>query len=119
MNESKKCLECGREVIGRSDKKFCSDSCRSAYNNKTISSDKQIRKVNRKLKKNHSILSSLNIDGKTKIHKERLLKEGLDFEFFTNVYQTKEHKEYRFCYDQGYLPLGNDFYLLVKRELDK
>jgi len=30
----KKCLECNDEFIGRADKKFCSDNCRSAYNNK-------------------------------------------------------------------------------------
>ena len=118
MNESKTCLECGREVFGRSDKKFCSDSCRSAYNNKVLSSDQHIRKINRKLKRNHSILASFNIEGKTKVHKENLMKEGFDFDFLTNVYVTKDQKEYRFCYDQGYLLLGNDFYLLVKRELE-
>lgn len=28
-----KCLQCGREFVGRTDKKFCSNVCRSAYNN--------------------------------------------------------------------------------------
>lgn len=112
----KNCLECGKELFGRSDKKFCSDACRSAYNNKSIGSDKFIRKINRRLKRNHSILENINTDGKTKTHKDRLAKEGFDFDFFTSTYVTKDGKEYRFCYDQGYLALGNDFFLLVRRE---
>lgn len=115
--EEKQCLECGRELFGRADKKFCSDACRSAYNNKASgNSDKYIRKVNRKLKRNRSILELLNPEGKTKTHKERLLREGFDFDYFTNTYITKDQKEYRFCYDQGYLMLGNDFILLVRRD---
>ena len=30
----KKCLECKDPIIGRADKKFCSDQCRNTYNNK-------------------------------------------------------------------------------------
>lgn len=33
-NEEKVCLECGEKIKGRADKKFCSDQCRVAYNNK-------------------------------------------------------------------------------------
>jgi predicted nucleic acid-binding Zn ribbon protein len=29
----RKCPACGRDVIGRSDKRFCSDECRIFYNN--------------------------------------------------------------------------------------
>ena len=115
--ETKVCTECGRELFGRSDKKFCSDACRSAYNNKALAGgDKYMRTVNRRLKKNHSILVQLNPDGKTTTHREKLLKAGFDFDYCTNTYTTKDQKEYRFCYDQGYLHLGNDFILLVKRE---
>ena len=118
MNEEKKvCQECGRELFGRADKRFCSDSCRSAFNNKASGvSDKLIRKINRKLKRNRTVLESLNPEGKTTTHRDRLLKEGFDFDYVTHTYMTKEQKEYRFCYDQGYLMLGNDFVLLVRRE---
>lgn len=34
MEVQKKCLECERPVFARVDKKFCSDGCRNAYNNK-------------------------------------------------------------------------------------
>ena len=32
---SKVCPECGEKIIGRVDKKFCSDYCRNAFNNKS------------------------------------------------------------------------------------
>lgn len=118
MNHSRLCLECGRELFGRTDKKFCTDSCRSAYNNKTLPGvNNYHRKINRILKRNRNILESLNPDGKIKMHQEKLLKEGFDFDFFTNVYITKEQREYRFCYEQGYLVLDDGYVLLVKREV--
>jgi predicted nucleic acid-binding Zn ribbon protein len=36
MMETKKryCLNCGKEVLGRAGKMFCSDICRNTFNNK-------------------------------------------------------------------------------------
>lgn len=119
MNEERKCLECGRPVFGRVDKKFCSDGCRNAYNNKTKAvSTNYIRNVNNILSKNRRILLELNPEGKTKKHRDQLLRKGFNFDYFTNVYRTKEGSEYRFCYEQGYLMLDNDFILLVERRED-
>jgi predicted nucleic acid-binding Zn ribbon protein len=30
----KNCLECTEKIVGREDKKFCSDGCRNAYTTK-------------------------------------------------------------------------------------
>ncbi len=120
MNEAPKCIECGRELFGRSDKKYCSDACRSAYNNKSVKSNTSfIRRINRRLVKNRSIIEKLNPEGKTKSHKDQLLKAGFDFNYHTHTYTTKEQKTYYFCYDQGYLMLGNDFILLVRRDSEE
>jgi len=32
----RKCLHCNHIIRGRADKKFCDDSCRSAYNNHKV-----------------------------------------------------------------------------------
>jgi hypothetical protein len=113
----RKCLECGDLVHGRTDKKFCSDACRNSYNNKlkSITECQVVRKINGILKKNRNVLLDLNPDGKTRIHKNRLMKRGFDFGFMTHMYTTKAGTVYYFCYDQGYLPLENDFYMLVSR----
>jgi hypothetical protein len=103
---------------GRSDKKFCSDACRNTYNNKKKSGagSSFVRRINGILQRNRNIMSEMNPDGKTKVHKARLIKKGFDFGFITNIYTTKAGTVYYFCYDQGYLPLDNEFYMLVSRK---
>lgn len=116
-DSNKKCLWCGAPVIGRVDKKFCSDQCRSSYNNNLNSHDlSYIRKINTILKRNRSILCTLNPNGKTKVNVGKLRANGFDFRYFTNEYHTQHGTRYLFCYDQGYLPLDNDVYLLVQRK---
>jgi hypothetical protein len=114
---TKSCLECGEKIVGREDKKFCSDGCRNAYNNKiNKDSTNYMRNINNKLRKNYRILSSLNTEGKSKTTKSKLLSKGFDFDFFTNILNTGTGNTYYFVYDQGYRFLENDYYMLVKRE---
>lgn len=115
---NKTCLECSDKIVGREDKKFCSDGCRNSYNNK-INKDSTnfMRNVNNKLRKNYRILSALNVDGKSKTTRAKMLSKGFDFEFFTNILNTKTGNTYYFVYDQGYLALENDYYMLVKKDI--
>jgi predicted nucleic acid-binding Zn ribbon protein len=111
------CPECGEKIIGRSDKKFCSDACRNAYNNALNKDSKNlVRNINNRLRKNYRILETLNTKDKTKVKKNTLLKHGFSFQYFTSEYVTKAGTIYKYVYDQGYLALDNDWYLLVKRE---
>lgn len=114
----KACLECSEKIVGREDKKFCSDSCRNAYNNK-INKDSTnfMRNVNNKLRKNYRILSELNTEGKSKATRDKMINKGFDFDFFTNILQTKTGNTYYFLYDQGYRALDNDYFMLVKKEI--
>ena len=113
-----KCLECGDEFKGRTDKKFCSPQCRSSYNNK-LNSDATnfVRNINNILRKNRRILAELNPKGKSKVHRDQLLERGFKFSYFTNQYHTQSGNEYHFCYDQGYLALADDYYSLVVRQV--
>lgn len=113
----KKCLECESPLVGRVDKKFCSDYCRNSYNNKINTNNKNlIRNINNRLRRNNKLLSDLNPTGKTKISRARLLDVNFDFNYITSTYTTKTGNTYYYVYDQGYLPLENDYYLLVKNE---
>jgi hypothetical protein len=110
------CKECGDKFNGRADAKFCSGYCRSAHNNKEHqNANTYVRKVNGILRKNRKILSTLNPDGKKKVRAADLDKEGFDFNYFTNIYTTKSGKVYHFCYDQGYISTGNDWFVLVTK----
>ncbi len=112
------CIECGEKINGRADKKFCSDYCRNAYNNRLNRDSKNLmRNVHNRLRKNYRILEKLNPNGKTTVHKDSLLRMGFDFIYFTSIYETQKGAIYHFVYDQGYLSIGQgDKYVLVKRE---
>lgn len=114
----KTCLECSEKIVGREDKKFCSDSCRNSYNNK-INKDSTnfMRNVNNKLRKNYRILVELNTEGKSKATRDKMINKGFDFDFFTNILHTKTGNTYYFLYDQGYRSLDNDYFMLVKKEI--
>jgi len=115
--ELRQCLECGNPVKGRIDKKFCGDYCRNSYNNKINKDSKNlIRNINNRLRKNYKILSDLNLLGKTKVPRTRLYDKGFDFQLFTSMYKTKTGNTYFYIYDQGYLSLENEMYLLIRRD---
>jgi hypothetical protein len=64
QKEAKLCLFCEKPLKGRSDKKFCDDYCRAAYNNDLKSAaNNNIRNVNNALGKNRRILESLLPEG--------------------------------------------------------
>lgn len=115
----KNCLECGKPVKGRLDKKFCDDYCRNAYNNKQNSDHTNyMRKVNGHLRKNRKILEMLIPDGEGmgKQPRQRLAQEGFEFRFHTHQYTNKKGNVYHFCYEYGYLPIEGDWVLIVKRK---
>ncbi len=110
------CLECKTPIKGRADKKFCNDNCRNEHNNKVNKDSKNlIRNTNNRLRKNWRILEKLNPESKTKTTRSKLIEMGFDFNYFTSTYTTKIGTIYFFVYNQGYLPLENNYYALVKR----
>ena len=113
----KLCPECGDKIIGRADKKFCCDACRNTHNNALNKDSKNlVRNINNRLRKNWRILESINPQQKTKTSRDKLIAAGFDFNYFTSIYTTKSGTVYYFVYDQGYLPLENQYYAVVKRE---
>lgn len=116
MSASRECPECGKKVMGRIDKRFCTDYCRNAWNNKLNKDSKNlVRNINNRLRKNYRILQELNPKEKSKTTRTKLIALGFDFNFITSIYTTKTGTIYYFVYDQGYLPLENEYYALVKR----
>lgn len=115
--EERICQECSQRLSGRRDQKFCSDYCRNTYNNRlNEDSTKYIRRINNILRKNRRILSGLNPDGKKTVDGITLAEEGFNFHYYTNVYTTKTGSTYFFCYEQGYLKMENDKYMLVLKQ---
>jgi hypothetical protein len=119
--ETRNCLTCNKPLRGRIDKKFCDDHCRNSYNNELKAiTHSQVRNINNALNKNRRILEGFLPDKEEigKVHKDKLLQKGFLFKYVTHLYTNKKGSVYYFCYDLGYLPLENDWYLIVKRKED-
>lgn len=99
----KYCQECKIKLIGRADKKFCSDNCRNHHHNAIYKQrDEFLKIINRKLKKNAVILERLMKHGIKSIRKELLQSEGFDFRFFTHQLTSPDGEEVKCCYSYGY-----------------
>ncbi|HLT88810.1 MAG TPA: hypothetical protein VKZ57_14575 [Sphingobacterium sp.] len=116
--EKRMCLACGEPVVGRSDKRFCHDACRNAYNNKRNSLPNSfVRKINDILKRNRQVLGKvLGKEKMQKVSREKLLSKGFDFDFFTNQFSNTKGQIYFFVYEYGYLPLDEEVFLVVRQK---
>ncbi len=115
------CQACGNPLRGRVDKKFCNDYCRNHFNNEQKTKNGYhpcIRNINNALLKNRRILASVLTDRveTARTNRDKLLRLGFHFGYQTHVYTTKTGRSYYYCYDYGYLPLGDDWYLIVKKK---
>ena len=114
--ESKKCKECDEAMRpGRSDKQFCSDQCRSAYNNRRNSdATNEMRCINNLLRKNRRILANFILRGMVRLNREQLIQEGFCFKYFTHLSRSSSGEVYNFCYELGYFEIGENEVLVVR-----
>lgn len=118
LPREKKCEDCGTPIVGRTDKRFCSDQCRNNYNNRLNSdSNSRMRSTNNVLRRNRRILLTLNTNGRTVIRKGQLLAMGFDFNHVTSLSATRRGAPCYYCYEQGYLPMKKGYFrLVIKKE---
>jgi len=105
------CENCGKALFGRTDKRFCNDSCRNEFNRKKraaqhIEEYENLPEILKIIKKNHEILKLYkleNTDPGTIISVDRaeLLGKGYHFKFFTSLQHDKHGKLWKFCFDYG------------------
>lgn len=117
----KKCPVCSSRFTGRSDKKFCCDQCRNAFNNKANSIIlKEIRKTNKILRSNREILLKYNAKGKENVSLFSLISEGFILTYFTNIHKNEDGEDVFFCYDVGYQLSDNEFVkVFTKTQFEK
>ncbi|WP_420318762.1 hypothetical protein [Ekhidna sp.] len=106
MFQAHTCLSCKEPIQGRADKKFCSDQCRSTYNNQNKKPHEEaIKKLNAQLRKNRTILKTLCPTGKATVRREVLAELGFSFRHFTSAYGASS-KLYYLCYDYAFMPIN-------------
>jgi predicted nucleic acid-binding Zn ribbon protein len=99
----KLCPECSFEIIGRKDKRFCSDQCRNTFNNRlNKDANKHIRRINLILRKNRRILNAIMNEGHPEIQRKALLDKGFDFNYYTHIRINNSGMACHYCYDIGY-----------------
>ncbi|MBX9850892.1 MAG: hypothetical protein K2X86_03955 [Cytophagaceae bacterium] len=112
------CPVCHGAVIGRSDKIYCSEQCRSITKyEKKITSQSFFVTVDKQLKTNRKLLKKYNLSGYTTLRKDVLLEKGFDPHFFTHYWKNQKGQIYLFCYDYGFLEIikeNTKKYLLVE-----
>ncbi len=105
MRLQKACLYCKKELIGRTDKKFCDPQCKSAYQYQQ-SKEQPARfynKVDNQLKLNRKILKEYNKGGKVTVRAEILKEKGFNANFFTHYWKNNKGDVYLFAYEYGFL----------------
>jgi hypothetical protein len=63
--------------------------------------------------RNRRILQALNPTGKIRVSGDQLAGAGFDFRYFTSQYTTRDGAVYHYCFEQGYLKMDKNYYLLV------
>jgi len=110
------CLQCGKPLKGRSDKRYCDDACRNAFFNELKKADhEKMSEVERALKKNRKILKEM-LNGKRvkNVTDVELLQKGFQFKYHTHHFTTRNGDTYTYCFDYGYIPREPDTYTIVK-----
>jgi len=103
--KARTCVRCGDTIEGRLDKKFCSESCKSAYHYElSLQNEESLFKIiDRQLKRNRRILKEYNRAGKATVRKQVLIDEGFDPKYFTHYWKAKNGNVYLFCYEYGFM----------------
>lgn len=114
----KSCLFCEQPLQGRTDKKFCDDHCRSAFNNRTNGElNRKMRFVNQVLRRNRKILQAFlgEKNGlKEQVRREKIQELGFVFNFHTHTQRLDDGDTCFCCYEYGYIPIGGNELKLIK-----
>jgi hypothetical protein len=116
LHDEARCFYCKKPIHGgRTDRKYCNDTCRNAANRErrkaeaVISGDDIREQVFKILKKNHALMLKFNKTqdyGKI-VDREKIYREGFNFAFFTSAETTDAHILRRFCFEQYWEDLDN------------
>jgi hypothetical protein len=97
----KKCITCSGKLLGRSDKKYCSDNCRYDHHNqkKRLERTQLTKSVNDSIWHNRKILYQLTCRGITKLKRKELEFLGFNFNTLTG-FKIRDRNDYdAYCYE--------------------
>ncbi|MCR8560462.1 hypothetical protein KXD93_22600 [Mucilaginibacter sp. BJC16-A38] len=107
------CHYCNRELFGgRSDKRFCSDICRNAFNRERRKDEARLfgedvrEQILKTIKKNYALLLKFNPMGESFriVDRQAIYLKGFNFRYFTSCKKVDNDLIY-FCFDYGWRDL--------------
>ena len=107
MRLQHECLYCKKELVGRTDKKYCNLHCKSAYQYQKAKDQPErfYNKVDNQLKLNRKLLKKYNKGGKVTVRASVLNEKGFDANFFTHFWKNQKSDVYLFVYEYGFLKI--------------
>ena len=116
--KSRVCVNCRRAIRGRSDKKFCSDACRNAINNRLNSTaNNYMRSVDTWIRRNRRIMQELLGTRKVGVVTTSTLSgRGFVFDVCTHTLNTA-NRNVNFCYEYGYRRLDDTRVKLMRKTI--
>ena len=115
-----KCILCEANVIGRSDKKFCSIKCKSNYHRKLSSQTSfATSRIDKILHRNRSILFEIMGENKFQIQIDKILldRKKFNFTYVTGYYINSRNKTYNYVYDFSWMLFGSKTIQIYRRKL--
>ena len=105
-----RCLDCNSPLKGRMDKKFCNDVCRVRNHRRISDRANTVKRVEKVLIRNRSLLVSLKHRSEIKMTEEGrfvwLRRNGFDFNFHTHVQPLEDGRLAIMCFEEGYILHG-------------
>ncbi|MBL7846261.1 MAG: hypothetical protein JNL40_02240 [Cyclobacteriaceae bacterium] len=116
----RQCPVCKRQFSGRSNKRYCSEKCRTIFNQSLRqTSEAPLTDALSILRQNRSLLKRLCPNKTATVKREILEAMGFNPTVFSSIHVSGRHRRYYFCADYGFLPFrqeGLDFALIIRRE---
>lgn len=116
LQTQKTCQHCHKVLHGRSDQRYCNDTCRNTFNRLKRQQDKiadhqNTPKIIRIIKNNYEILKSHSkrplIDQTLNLPSTILTGEGLNPKFYTSCFTDSQGTEWKCIFERCY-SMGDD-----------
>lgn len=116
------CEDCGKEIKGRSDKRFCDDTCRNNFNRKKrqaewVSISEEALEIIRTIKRNYQLLKTSDLPEGTMTYQpvNDLLNKGFNPNYFTSTKEI-DGDLYHFCFEQGFRISDGQIFVIERKE---
>lgn len=117
-----KCKICSKQIVGRSDKKFCSVECKNYYHtNLRRVTNAAVDQISKILHRNRSILLEIMGKHKTQIKIERINLDNrkFNFKYITHFQTNSKGKIYYYVFDFAWMEFSDDEILIIRKRTNK